>query len=366
MVRGLLALALVGCGGKWEASEAGDLRILDGERTSGLNGTNTLRFDVQSDETAFLVTVDPDSPGRAVFLDAEDPDGDVVYDADALWDMDSVKTGGQFTLTTVSLNWPIELDDPTLAEGDWRTRVGLIDQDDRYESGLPSAVRVAFKSDDDFDNGAVRARIVYVGAVGQNNEVVRATEAAATYWQALYEDFGLSLELRFASDGFDGPVGAPGEASGELYERLSADSDVGEITIVIADRIADNPGIQGYSGGVPGPILPSGRSVMVLSATDNAGGDLVFSDQEVRLLGETLAHEVGHYVGLFHPVSLEYDEWDNLQDTPECTAALSCVTALGENLMYPIPVCDSTGSCRAQTQMTPEQVAVMHRSVWVD
>ena len=366
MKRWCIPLMLTACGGSWEASDADGLRVLDGTRTSGLNGTNTLRFDVDPGETAFLVTVNPDSPGRAVILDARDDDKQTVYDADALWDDDIVKTGGQFTLSTVSFNWPIEQVDPDLTDGRWRVLVGLLDQDDRFETGLPSDVRVAFKRDDDFTSGAVRVRLVYVGAVGQNSEVIRATEAAVTQWEQLYDAFGLDLTVRFATNGFDGPVGAPGEESGDLYETLSAESDVGEITIVLADRIANNPGIQGFSGGVPGPILPSGRSVMVLSATDNAGGDLLFSEQEVRLLAETMAHEVGHYVGLFHPVNLEFNEWDSLTDTPECAAQNACIRELGTNLMYPIPVCDGSGSCTPQTMMTEQQTAVMHRSVWVD
>ena len=85
-------------------------------------------------------------------------------------------------------------------------------------------------------------------------------------------------------------------------EESTGAAQDGEVTVVIAERIADNPGIQGFAGGVPGPILPSDRSVMVLSAIDNGGGDLQFSTEETRLLAETMAHEVGHFLGLFHVV----------------------------------------------------------------
>jgi hypothetical protein len=359
-------LALVaGCGQDWTESEASGLRLLDTTRTSNLNGQHRLRFDVLDGETAFLVTIDPDAPQRAVFLEAVNPDKQTVFDIDVVSEAQRRLTGGQFTLSTVSLNWPIREQDGPLTAGEWRTDVGIIDAEDLFDAGADSTIRVAFKQDSDFTNGDVRARIVFVGSVGEDDEVVRATEAAVGQWQGLYANFGLNLTVRYDTNPSTEPVGAPGESSGALFEQLSGESDVGEVTVVIAERIADNPGIQGFAGGVPGPILPSDRSVMVLSAIDNGGGDLQFSAEETRLLAETMAHEVGHFIGLFHPVELTFDTWDALDDTPECSNQTSCVDAYIRNLMFPVPVC-SGSTCTPQTEMTPAQRGVMHRSVWVN
>jgi hypothetical protein len=67
----------------------------------------------------------------------------------------------------------------------------------------------------------------------------------------------------------------------------------------------------------------------------NAGGDGTFSDGDIALYGEVLAHEVGHFVGLCHPVERGYDYWDALDDTPECRSVSSCESILGMNLMFP-------------------------------
>ena len=64
--------------------------------------------------------------------------------------------------------------------------------------------------------------------------------------------------------------------------------------------------------------------------------------------------------GLFHPVETTYDLWDALDDTEKCTNENECEDDLGANLMFPWPVCDSSG-CVSQNQLTPEQQGVMHR-----
>lgn len=363
-----LVATVAACGGSWVESEAQGLRVLDGTRTSRLSGSSRLSFDVFDGETAFLVSVDPESPNRGVFLELRDPDKQTVFDIDVVSaDPARPKTGAQFSLSTTSINWPTQQSDGPLASGGWRADVGLISLQDTFESGADSDVRVVFKQDASFDIGELRVRVVYVGPVGEDDELVSATEAAVQRWETLYAAFGITLVARFDVDGFDGPIGAPGQASAELFERLSAASELGEVTLVVADQIDDNPNIQGFSGGIPGPILPSGRSVMVLSALDNSGGDLVFTSQETQLYAETMAHEVGHFIGLFHPVELTFDQWDGLDDTPECASRQQCFSSeLAQNLMFPVPLIQPNGETIPQTNMTTDQRGVMHRSVWVN
>ena len=82
-----------------------------------------------------------------------------------------------------------------------------------------------------------------------------------------------------------------------------------------------------------------------------------------------MAHEVGHYLGLFHPAELPVGgvvkSWDALDDTTECLTGSECDAKLGTNLMYPTPLCDST-PCTPQAQVTPQQQGVVHRYVGVE
>ncbi len=92
----------------------------------------------------------------------------------------------------------------------------------------------------------------------------------------------------------------------------------------------------------------------IFAQADLAGSDGLFDDAEVEQLGITLAHEVGHYLGLMHPVEETWDEYDALDDTPFCTDTRSCDHDLATNLMFPV---GDAGT--AQTDLTPDQIAVL-------
>jgi hypothetical protein len=105
--------------------------------------------------------------------------------------------------------------------------------------------------------------------------------------------------------------------------------------------------------------------VVAVSWLEAAGGSGRFDDEETLLLGETMAHELGHYMGLFHPV--QFDDsgnivyFDVLDDTPECNNYEGCLEALAENNMFPYLVCEWVEGCDAQDELTDAQRAVTRR-----
>jgi hypothetical protein len=103
----------------------------------------------------------------------------------------------------------------------------------------------------------------------------------------------------------------------------------------------------------------------LVSALLSAGADGAFTAEEVRIYAETLAHETGHYLGLFHPVEATFDSWDILTDTPECDSELGCIMAMEDHLMFPFPVC-GIQNCTPQGVITGQQAEVLHRSTAID
>jgi hypothetical protein len=52
-------------------------------------------------------------------------------------------------------------------------------------------------------------------------------------------------------------------------------------------------------------------------------------------MATTCAHEVGHYLGLYHTTELDGEDVDPISDTPDCgTTTAACAATM--NLMYPI------------------------------
>ena len=111
--------------------------------------------------------------------------------------------------------------------------------------------------------------------------------------------------------------------------------------------------------------MASTRSAVLVNLALSSGPDGKFDEVETRILGETMAHETGHYLGLYHPVESTWNRWDALPDTPDCNREADCQDAFAQNLMFPYPVCGIT-SCTAQSDLTPDQAGVVHGHVGVD
>jgi hypothetical protein len=97
---------------------------------------------------------------------------------------------------------------------------------------------------------------------------------------------------------------------------------------------------------------------VAISWLQHAGKDGTLDDQDVQTMGETMAHEAGHFLGLFHPVEFSdgtASSYDSLGDTPACSTRSDCDASLESNLMYPY----ATGA--VQDDLTAEQVGVLHR-----
>lgn len=103
-------------------------------------------------------------------------------------------------------------------------------------------------------------------------------------------------------------------------------------------------GTLGFAAGIPGPngVPGTAGSGVVISIDTHLdeNGETLLTD----LMGETMAHEVGHQIGLFHTSEAEGGN-DPIADTPECTTvhdrngdgeltAEECVDLDGRNFMF--------------------------------
>ena len=73
--------------------------------------------------------------------------------------------------------------------------------------------------------------------------------------------------------------------------------------------------ILGIAGGIPGP--PPG-----VNGTTHSGVAITMTGfrRSPQQLAQTMAHEGGHYLGLFHTTEAEGNAFDPLPDTPECSS----------------------------------------------
>jgi hypothetical protein len=87
----------------------------------------------------------------------------------------------------------------------------------------------------------------------------------------------------------------------------------------------------GYSMGLPGPYAHDrGTSAVMVSTELYSGGN---GELDAPGLASSLAHEIGHYLGLYHTSERNGSNHDPISDTPECESEFSCTDDFRRNLM---------------------------------
>ena len=345
--------------------EQDGLRTLHNAWTSDDGGFVTFSFEVGA-ETSMLITLDPDSPYLAYVKNVYGPDGSVVVDGEAAALGDESLVGGVYTDVVASLAWPL-LSEDSLTPGTWSVEVGVTDADGYYVSDANVAFDAQLKTDADLSSGTMGADIIYVGPVIDDTAArIAIEEAVENHWAPIYGDIGINLVAEYWE--LDGPstMSAPGNGNATEYVAIGEQTSFRNVNVVVVEDIDSSLGsLYGIAGGIPGALVATESSGVAVSVLTNAGPDLVFSAEDVRLLGETMAHETGHFTGLSHPVESTMDHWDGLDDTPDCGSTNECESVLGSNLMFPYPVC-AGDSCEPQPDLTNRQGGLTNRYVAVE
>ncbi len=361
-ILGPLLLVSVGCGHKYEESFEDGLRLISGTVKSKGNGVVKLKLPVEAGETALLATIEVHAPYFTHFEYLDDPDKEMLFDWEAETDGIHSKTNAGFIAETVTMNWPILQSDDDLHEGKYKMSLRVVEG--REYVRQPLEFSVLLKEDDDFSGGLLNVAIVYAGGTDEEPDTVAAVELAVDHWVELYAAIGIDLAVAtytFPSSDLDPPAfGTDSE-----FEEIASMTSLREVNVVIAPEIAALEDVFGIAGDIPGPLVATRRSGVLISALLSSGMDGEFNEGEIRILGETLAHETGHYLGLFHPVETTFDTWDALSDTPDCDSESECVRDMEDHLMFPFPVC-GLATCTPQSVITEQQDAVVNRHVAIE
>lgn len=157
---------------------------------------------------------------------------------------------------------------------------------------------------------------------------------------------------------------------GREVDALSAtltDANDGAVNILFISDFIDESGILGVAGGIPGPLALPGTAKSAVFIAVDPHLDYYTYAVDTQTMGETMAHEVGHQLGLFHTTEADGASHDPIADTPECPASQDrngdgsllpseCRGLGGANFMF------WTSGNVAQTGMTDTQADVLYFS----
>lgn len=287
--------------------------------------TADIGFDIPAGTVSFALTAAGEAAVRYTFEALVDPTGTVWAPAD--WSSQDKQTGGQMCLTcqvrvvpqqgAAALLVPNPAGTP-LPPGTWAVRVkgqvlsgggGFSAPKTSPASGVV-AVTVTLQPGPATALATLDVNLFWSGA----KDLTAATAPGSPLvlgWLAelatIYEQAGVALgEVRH----FDL---APGWEVVEALEQDNSDfAGIGAQTVdappglnlamvrEITSPFGGLGGVLGVAGGIPGPVGVQGtaRSVVVVALADLPGGP--GGEPKPHEVGLTMAHEGGHYLGLFH------------------------------------------------------------------
>jgi hypothetical protein len=331
-------------------------------RSAETNDNGRLRVEVDVPQGATSLQITGQSAQYVGFEELIAPDGETVLYWEDWYNSRYSLTYAIYGFDRVTaLSWPPRDVDRPLEPGTWTAWISVTDRNFIYQPGEAVDLTIATKRDDDFTEGKVGVQIVYADGVKRDEAVVAAVEQAVERWRAVWAGIGIELDEYYTTSDLDAQLGFTYVGDAEV-EDLAQEKGEGHLQLIVGESVGNEEYTLGVSAGIPGTIDATPNTFVVLSWLAHAGPNASFDDEEIRLMGETMAHETGHYTGLFHPVETGYEYWDALDDTPDCDSFRSCEDELGKNLMFPYSLCDFEG-CVAQGQLSDQQSAVVQQFV---
>ncbi len=94
------------------------------------------------------------------------------------------------------------------------------------------------------------------------------------------------------------------------------------VNIFLVDEV-EGGGVLGIAAGIPGSLGIEGpHNGVLVSLGSHLSGPFFNQSLNNQLLAETIVHEAGHLLGLWHPTEDNGVEFDPLDDTAECSKSI--------------------------------------------
>lgn len=331
-------------------------------------GSDTIEFTVPPDVVSFAIIADSPGTEFLTLANLTAPGGQVIYDGFHPYTSSYVVFGTDQVFVALVPNTPQMLYGP----GIWRAQFGTdgpqvnaaIRVVGKTANGVPSQgtldMHLYFVGLTEFDAAGAKKNATFQQAIQKVGQIYG--QVGIQLGEVTYNDItGAAASKLAVINSVDGPKS---ELS-ELF-ALSTQRAGGVNIFFVREIVGGNDGyiILGIAGGIPGPPGVHGgpHSGVAVGMTDYYEG--------ATALASTIAHEAGHFLGLFHTSEATGTAHDPLADTAQCTSSSDknfdgyvtpqeCKGKGADNLMF-------WAAAVGAEKMTPDQGFVVLRNPSVE
>lgn len=301
-------------------------------------GTVTIDYTIDEGTTSYMITPLAKDGARVQPLRIELPDGETI----------DMRGANAFQLTpSILFGFINPIIVPAVASDASQVQAG----DHRLVIETATSDLCWYLLQESEPGNTIDLNVYLVGIPGVTAETAPDDPSFTTVFEAfesIYEPAGVTIgELRFID---------PEESVVEAYQIVRSQTDVEQLVsqtdrpgetvddalslnvfFVRAFAFSGGSGVLGISMGLPGAAGVHGtRSSGVAFTTEFMGGNIPGEGDGNEYTGVVLAHEVGHYLGLFHTSEQGGAGFDPLDDTPECRRNFPAGCPDLNNLMFPL------------------------------
>ncbi len=278
-------------------------------------------FEVGEDDHGVIAWIEGNSDNYIYPFRLIDPNGQVVYSIDQDG-QDGVLFNDQIFHWYSDSSLSIFLNNSPkmpFSPGEWVVEIASYNAGNNLSFNLITKP----KRDDDATGLSIDVNIWFVGVQGVNANSAnnhKVFQECITVFKKLYKTANIKIGTINYRDASANSVQKYGVIDSyaeyrDLLEISVASENNNPNLFLINSFGGDFYGVLGMAGHIPGPAGKQG--------TPFSGVAVAMTGYEYypRIMGLTMAHELGHWLGLFHPSEFSGDMFDPLNDTPECSSA---------------------------------------------